>query len=284
MKISVIITAWNVEDYIRQAIESCVNSDYQDLEIIVVDDCSTDGSLKIIDEFRVKDERVQVIQNEINCGAGMSRSIGVENATGEYVIFLDGDDWLNPDFIKSLVEGAEKTDADIVSGGIVIRRLDGSYDATSYGNIICEGLDKITKFWGEKIVFMNNKLIRRTLFDKVPYCKRRFIEDTPTIIPQLYLANKVAYMDNIGYNYRMQNNSLTHKASPIKYAVYRCLCAQDIISFFEEHDKEILKQIPIVRQYATHVNQIKQLNPTPEMIEDFKEDWILFSCRLLSGK
>ena len=284
MKISVIITAWNVEDYIRQAIESCVNSDYQDLEIIVVDDCSTDGSLKIIDEFRVKDERVQVIQNEINCGAGMSRSIGVENATGEYVIFLDGDDWLNPDFIKSLVEGAEKTDADIVSGGIVIRRLDGSYDATSYGNIICEGLDKITKFWGEKIVFMNNKLIRRTLFDKVPYCKRRFIEDTPTIIPQLYLANKVAYIDNIGYNYRMQNNSLTHKASPIKYAVYRCLCAQDIISFFEEHDKEILKQIPIVRQYATHVNQIKQLNPTPEMIEDFKEDWILFSCRLLSGK
>ena len=82
----------------------------------------------------------------------------------------------------------------------------------------------------------------------------------------------------------MQNNSLTHKASPIKYAVYRCLCAQDIISFFEEHDKEILKQIPIVRQYATHINQIKQLKPTPEMIEDFKEDWILFSCRLLSGK
>lgn len=284
MKVSVIITAWNVEDYIRQAIESCVNSDYRDLEIIVVDDCSTDGSLKIIDEFRVKDERVQVIQNEINCGAGMSRSIGVENATGEYVIFLDGDDWLNPDFIKSLVEEAEKTDADIVSGGIVIRRLDGSYDATSYGNTICEGLDKITKFWGEKIVFMNNKLIRRTLFDKVPYCKRRFVEDTPTIIPQLYLANKVAYVDNIGYNYRMQNNSLTHKASPIKYAVYRCLCAQDIISFFEEHDKEILKQIPIVRQYATHVNQIKQLKPTPEMIEDFKEDWILFSCRLLSGK
>lgn len=284
MKVSVIITAWNVEDYIRQAIESCVNSDYRDLEIIVIDDCSTDGSLKIIDEFRVKDERVQVIQNEINCGAGMSRSIGVENATGEYVIFLDGDDWLNPDFIKSLVEGAEKTDADIVSGGIVIRRLDGSYDATSYGNTICEGLDKITKFWGEKIVFMNNKLIRRTLFDKVPYCKRRFVEDTPTIIPQLYLANKVAYVDNIGYNYRMQNNSLTHKASPIKYAVYRCLCAQDIISFFEEHDKEILKQIPIVRQYATHINQIKQLKPTPEMIEDFKEDWILFSCRLLSGK
>lgn len=284
MKISVIITAWNVEDYIRQAIESCVNSDYRDLEIIVIDDCSTDGSLKIIDEFRVKDERVQVIQNEINCGAGMSRSIGVENATGEYVIFLDGDDWLNPDFIKSLVEEAEKTDADIVSGGIVIRRLDGSYDATSYGNTICEGLDKITKFWGEKIVFMNNKLIRRILFDKVPYCKRRFVEDTPTIIPQLYLANKVAYVDNIGYNYRMQNNSLTHKASPIKYAVYRCLCAQDIISFFEEHDKEILKQIPIVRQYATHVNQIKQLKPTPEMIEDFKEDWILFSCRLLSGK
>lgn len=284
MKISVIITAWNVEDYIRQAIESCVNSDYRDLEIIVVDDCSTDGSLKIIDEFRAKDERVQVIQNEINCGAGMSRSIGVENATGEYVIFLDGDDWLNSDFIKSLVEGAEKTDADIVSGGIVIRRLDGSYDATSYGNTICEGLDKITKFWGEKIVFMNNKLIKRTLFDKVPYCKRRFVEDTPTIIPQLYLANKVAYVDNIGYNYRMQNNSLTHKASPIKYAVYRCLCAQDIISFFEEHDKEILKQIPIIRQYATHVNQIKQLKPTPEMIEDFKEDWILFSCRLLSGK
>lgn len=283
MKISIVITAWNVENFIKDAVQSAIKQTYKDIEIIVVNDCSTDSTPKILEELSRSDSRVKVIKNEMNLGAGMSRRIGILNSTGEYVLLLDGDDWLNPDFIEVLAKKAKETDADIVSGGIIVRHPSGAYDATSYGNTECTGFDKVIKFWKERIVFMNNKLIRRRLHTEIPYCKRRFIEDTPVIIPQLYLANKVVYVDNIGYNYRMQEGSLTHKATPFKYALYRCLCAQDIIAFFEEHDKTYLEKIPIVKQYAANINQLKQIKPTPEMIEEFKEDWIEFTCRLISG-
>lgn len=283
MKISIVVTSYNVEKYIEEALRSCMCQTYKDLEIIVVDDCSTDSSKEIIKKLEKEDSRIQLIENDVNQGAGLARRRGIQNTTGEYVLILDGDDWLNPDFIENLVKEAEKTGADIVSGGITIRRPDGSYDATSYGNCVCEtNVDKVTKFWKDRIVFLNNKLIRRSLHNAIPYCKRRFIEDTPVIIPQLYLANKVVYIDNIGYNYRMQENSLTHNASQLKLVVYRCLCAQDIIDFFKKVDVEFLNKVPIVKQYTQHINQLKQLKPTPEMVEEFKDDWVEFCCRLIS--
>ena len=284
MKISIVLTAYNVEKYIGEAIESCLNQTYKDLEIIIVDDCSTDNTKNLIKSYVEKNKDIiKLIENDVNKGAGLARRIGIQNTTGEYVLILDGDDWLNNDFIEALVDKAIETDADIVSGGMTIRRLDGSYDSTSYGNCICETpIDKVTKFWKDRIVFLNNKLIRKKLHNQVPYCHRRFIEDTPVIIPQLYLANKVVYVDNVGYNYRMIESSLTHQASPFKYALYRSLCAQDIIEFFKKVDVEFLNKIPIVRQYTQHLNQLKQIKPTPEMVEEFKDDWIEFSCRLIS--
>ena len=284
MKISIVLTAYNVEKYIGEAIESCLNQTYKDLEIIIVEDCSIDNTKEIIKTY-LSNSNIKLIENNQNRGAGLARRIGIQHTTGEYILILDGDDWIDNNFIEVLVNKAIETDADIVSGGMTVRREDGSYDATSYGNCICETPeDKVIKFWKDRIVFLNNKLIRKKLHNQIPYCHRRFIEDTPVIIPQLYLANKVVYVDHTGYNYRMLDSSLTHKASPFKYALYRCLCAQDIIKFFEKHDLEFMKQIPIVKQYAQHIEQIKKLKPTPAMIEEFKEDWIEFSCRLLSGE
>lgn len=286
MKISIVITAYNVEKYIKEAVESCLNQSYKDLEIIIVEDCSTDSTKTIIKDLFLKDLRIRLIENEKNLGAGLSRRAGIQKSIGEYILLLDGDDWLNPGFIELLATKAIETGADIVSGGITVRKEDGSYEITSYGNCVCEDQDKVSKFWNERIVFMNNKIIRRKLHDEIPYCKRRFIEDTPTIIPQLYLANKVVYVDgpdSTGYNYRMQGESLTHKASPFKYALYRSLCAQDIIAFFNKHDKTYLKNLPLAVNYAKQVKILKSLNPTPEMIEEFKDDWIEFTCRLLGN-
>jgi hypothetical protein len=92
---------------------------------------------------------------------------------------------------------------------------------------------------------MNNKIIKRELGVKVPYCTRRFIEDTPTIIPILWYANKVAYVSNVGYHYRDNENSLTHQANIFKYALYRGLCTLDLIDFFNTHDKIMLEKLPL---------------------------------------
>ncbi len=285
--ISIVITAYNVEKYIEQAINSCLCQTYKDIEVVVVEDCSTDRTAEIVERVAKSDKRVHVVRNEVNLGAGKSRRIGIENTTvndDEYVLLLDGDDWLEQDFVEALAARAGETGADIVSGGITIRHADGSYDISSYGTCITEGEDKVTKFWGGRTVFMVNKLIRRSLHNRVPYCERRFIEDTPVIIPQLYLANKVAYVDNAGYNYRMQQNSLTHTTSPFKLCLFRLLCMQDIIRFFAEHDKGYIERTKMGNSYAKELQLMKQIKPTSDMIESFKDEWIEMTANLINGQ
>ncbi len=279
--ISIVITAYNVEPFIEKAIRSCLGQTTKEIECIVVEDCSTDDTAAIAEKIASEDRRVRVMKNSENAGAGASRRRGIEASNGEYILLLDGDDWLEPHFIEALYGKAMTSGAEIVSGGIKIVHGNGAWEAISYGDCVTEGSEKVTRFWGEKVVFMNNKLIHRKLHEKVPYCQRRFIEDTPTIIPQLYFANRVAYVDNTGYNYRMQGNSLTHKASPFKYALFRALCAEDLITFFEEHDKEYIKTIPLELGYSQLIKKIKELNPTKEMIAPHQEEWIEFTTALI---
>ena len=281
MKISIVMTAYNVEQYIEEAMISCLNQTYKDIELIVVEDCSTDNTLAIIEEIAAKDSRVEIIKHGINMGAGMGRRDGINAATGEYFITVDADDWLDEDFIESLVIRAEKTGADVVSGGITVERGEGYWEKTCYGDVVTTGIDKIKKFWGEKIVFMNNKIIRTSFREKIPYCSRRFIEDTPTIIPMLHIANQVDYVSNTGYHYRMQENSLTHKADPFKYALFRALCCIDLIDYFKDNNAEyVLNEIPIQNMLQKQIEIIKHINPDNDTIKQYTDEWIDFTKKL----
>lgn len=125
--ISVIITAYNVEDYISDSIKSVLEQTYKNVEIIVVCDKPLDNTEKIVDELAQKDDRIRVIKNEVNVGAGMARKLGIEAANGEFVTFLDGDDYFyGKTYLEELRMNAEETGADIVSGGVIIMREDGS--------------------------------------------------------------------------------------------------------------------------------------------------------------
>lgn len=281
MKISIIITAYNVSAWIEQCILSCINQTYKNIEIVIVEDCSTDNTWSIIEKLAQQDERIIPVRAKQNGGAGQSRRCGIEVSTGEYFLLLDGDDWLSEDFIETLYKRAIQTNADIVSGGITILRENGAFSAESYGEVITEDLDKVVKFWGEKTVFMNNKIIRKTLHDKVPYCTRRFVEDTPVIIPMLHYANSVAYTNNVGYFYRQNPSSLCHTATPFKWALFRALCCQDLISFFKEHDNRVLESLPLEKMYIKQLDILKQCNPTNEEIKMYQNDWNEFTRNLI---
>ena len=281
MKVSIVMTAYNVEQYIEEAMKSCLNQTYKDIELIVVEDCSTDNTLAIAQIIANTDERVRIIRHETNLGAGMGRRDGINAATGEYFITVDADDWLDSNFIESLVDRAKISGADVVSGGITVNKSEGYWEQTCYGDVVCTGLDKIKKFWGEKIVFMNNKIIRTSFRDKIQYCHRRFIEDTPTIIPILHMANQVDYVSNTGYHYRMQDNSLTHQASPFKYALYRALCCMDLIDYFKNNNAEdILKEIPIQPMLQQQIDIIKKVNPDIDTIKKYLDDWLEFTKKI----
>ena len=116
MKVSVIIPVYNVEKYLEECLNSVINQTLRDIEIICVDDCSTDKSFNILKEYEKKDSRVRLFKNERNTGGpSVGRNLGIDSALGKYIYFIDADDYISNDYIENLYITAEKYNSDIIS-------------------------------------------------------------------------------------------------------------------------------------------------------------------------
>lgn len=113
-KVSVIIPIYNVDQYLTKCLESVINQTYKNLEIICVNDCSSDNSYTILEEYFQKDNRIKIIYREKNGGLSAARNSGLDVATGEYIYFIDSDDWIGLDYIDGMVKAIEKANTDIV--------------------------------------------------------------------------------------------------------------------------------------------------------------------------
>lgn len=113
--VSIIVPTYNVKHYIRECIESILNQTYKNIEIIIVNDGSTDNSMYMIDDYITSIDKIKVINQE-NQGLSAARNSGIEEAKGKYIAMIDSDDKIKPDFIKNLVKTAMQTNADIVRG------------------------------------------------------------------------------------------------------------------------------------------------------------------------
>ena len=113
VKVSVILAVYNVEKYIKQTLDSVVNQTFKDIEIIVVDNKSTDKTLEIVNEYAKKDERFVIYKNTENLKQGIARNFGVQMARGEYIFFIDGDDYMDLTCIEKMYNKITKTGADI---------------------------------------------------------------------------------------------------------------------------------------------------------------------------
>ena len=112
--VSVIIPVYNVSRYLPQCFDSVISQTYRNLEIIVIDDGSTDDSGSICDQYAEKDDRIHVIHTD-NRGLASARNLGLENVSGEYISFIDSDDWIEPQTIEMRIGAALETEADIVN-------------------------------------------------------------------------------------------------------------------------------------------------------------------------
>lgn len=117
-KVSIIIPVYNVEKYIRQALDSVVNQTLKDIEIICVNDCSPDNSLAILEKYKEKDNRIKIINLKKNCGLGNARNVAIKEATSDYVMFLDSDDWLELNACELAYEQITKNNNDFVLFGL----------------------------------------------------------------------------------------------------------------------------------------------------------------------
>ncbi len=225
--VSVIIPVYNVRPYLREALDSVINQSYTNLEIIIIDDGSTDGSSELCDEYKKKDTRIYVIHQN-NRGLSAARNVGLDNMRGDLVAFLDPDDAYNPEFIMTMLyamytqNATASEQADVVVCKYTVHYLSGAmkqkhrlkkrpistpgvYDSITILQALTNGTINAS-VW--------NKLYRRVLWDKIRFPEGQVYEDTYTIYQIINRCNKIIAVDQPLYMHRIRKGSISESLSP----------------------------------------------------------------------
>lgn len=223
--VSVIVPAYNVSDYLERCIESICGQTYKDLQIILVDDGSEDRSGEICDRYVGLDARIEVI-HKANGGLVSARKAGLAAAQGEYIGFVDGDDWIEPQMYEHLVKLAEDYRADMVLGGNIedvngqitnrINRLKaGIYGKERLRKEVYPYMLCMENFFSMGIQpYIWNKLVRRSLAQECVMAvdeRIRVGEDVAAVMPMLLKADKVVISDYCDYHYCIRGTSMMWK-------------------------------------------------------------------------
>lgn len=206
--ISLVIAVYKVEKYLRKCVDSVLGQTYQNLEIILVDDGSPDGCGAICDEYAQRDSRVKVIHQE-NGGLSAARNSGLEIARGEYVGFIDSDDYLSPLMYEKLIHTAEEQSADIVICGFNKVDEDGnSIWCTPQVSWSGTGAEFV-KTDGVQLNYVWHKLYRRSLFKNIRFPEGKLYEDIFIMHDIFWQAEKVVRITDIGYHYFIRTGSIS---------------------------------------------------------------------------
>lgn len=244
--ISVIVPVYNVKPYLEEAIESVIGQSYKDLEIILVDDGSTDGSGEICDIYAQKDSRIKVIHQE-NKGLSAARNTGLDICSGEYIAFLDSDDAYCKDFLRKMLESMQKSDADISECNYAIyfgnqRMKEGSIDrkrkrfgkhlnrAGVYNtkealNAICNGKIAVS-VWG--------KLYRQSIWHSIRFSEGHNYEDMDIILSVFENAKRACLIEESLVMHRKRKGSIT-KTYSFENVTDIELAQQHFMKFIIEH-------------------------------------------------
>lgn len=207
--VSVIIPVYNTEAYLRKCIESVLNQTIREIEVILVDDGSTDSSGIICDKYKIIDERVQVIHKK-NEGISSARNVGIKKASADYIMFIDSDDWVEPFFCEDPYRIAIQNEADIVIFPYYVLERNGSIKKSKQKL-------KSGRIEKEKALELNNessyawnKLYKKDLFKTIEFPFGKMYEDIGTTHKLIYNAKRLYYLDKPLYYYNsVRNNSVT---------------------------------------------------------------------------
>lgn len=225
MKVSVIVPVYNVEKYLHQCVDSVLGQTYQDLEVILVDDGSTDGCPAICDKYARMDSRVRVIHQE-NGGLSAARNTGIEHITGEYVMFLDSDDyWMQDTALEIITNRLRMTDADVLcfsyakcseSGQIISNRFE---EIPSRPVACTQESQQLDFMFGHSVYIASawNKAIKKNIVVEHPFEVGKTSEDIVWCAQLLRDATSFDFISNSLYGYRQREDSITHN-----YSMKRC--------------------------------------------------------------
>ena len=270
--ISVIVPVYNVEEYLEECLESISHQTYTDIEVILVNDGSTDGSREICERYCEKDIRFRLINQE-NQGQSVARNRGFKESVGQYIMFVDSDDVINTNVLEVLLPYM-KTDVDIVECRLTMKKEEFYLNKSS--TIAFEGNSKeaiLNCIEFKEVKFCAfTKLYRREIVEKIPFLEGCIYEDVFTGINYLKYIRKIIVVDFIGYCYRVRPNSTMTKSFNEKDLDIFKVGNQLIDSF--KDDEDMLPYIGYFMFYLGHGHYLKDGINTKSAYVDLYEDFI----------
>lgn len=283
-KISVVVPVYNVERYLKRCIDSIINQTYRNLEIILVNDGSTDDSQLICESYLEKDFRINLV-NKINAGLGMARNTGIENATGEIILFIDGDDYIDHNMVEILYKEMLETKSDTCVGGFTRAYPDKlEPQPNPIAPSVFEG-EAVTK---ELLVRMMGNS-QKNDYIEMSACKvlfsmklieenhirfrseREFISEDLIFAMDYYRHAKRVYLSkNVGYYYCLNEGSLTTRYNPNRFELQVKLSkellsrSQEIGIFDYARDRILLTLIAIARYSIKLEEKFSKENGSPK--------------------
>ena len=228
IKVSVIVPVYNTSKYLRRCLDSLVNQTLKDIEIIIINDRSTDNSKDIIEEYKNNYSNIKVIHNKTNKGIGYNRNLGIKEASGKYISFIDSDDWVSLDMYEKMYNKASKDKNDLVicnyykmlEENDVVRKIECDYFISERKDT---NLEETPSLINEVNLAPWNKLYKKELLQDIRYPENIKYEDAVVTIKALAKAKKIGFInDELNY-YLVRSKSETTVMNEKVFDIFKIL-------------------------------------------------------------
>ena len=275
--ISVIVPVYNVEAYLRRCVDSVVAQTWTNLEIILVDDGSSDACGGICDAYAEKDPRIRVIHKK-NGGLSSARNAGLDICSGQYIGFVDSDDWIEPEMYEKMLSLMEQNDAQLVCAGR--NDVDGETGEKTVG--LCPSLEECVS--GEELagrIFLwdhcdssaCDKLCRRELFDGIRYPEGKTCEDIPVTYRLALKARRAVLCDKPFYNYYHRSGSISKGAGISEKTFHYSQHTAAILKNIRQNYPNIAPQAEFLRVHSLYHLLLRLDHASPDIRKTYRKEY-----------
>lgn len=281
-KVSIIVPIYNASRYLSRSVESILNQSYENLEIILIDDCSTDNSKEIIKKYALKDTRIKPFYSEVNQGVSKSRNMGLKSVSGDYVVFIDADDYIVKDMIKIMVEKAIKYNSDLIDSYHLVIYNDKTFlehkalkkDLILGNKNNKEMLTKSSYITGKLI---DTKLLKGLLFNE----DLRRYEDLVFEHELKLRVNNYCLIKDVLYYYYQVDGSLINSLGE-KHKVYLD-AAKIVLDLYKNEKKEhrmLIESMLFTNAFLTGITKVIKNDESLEYNVELLKNYLLDSSKL----
>lgn len=279
--VSIIIPVYNSQDYLEQCLESLLRQTFSNFEIVCVNDGSTDGSQEILNKYVEKYNGIIKSVYQENAGSGSARNTGIDNSTGEYIVFVDSDDRIREDMIEVLYNIATKEDADLVTCGI--ERIDEITGKTLTKDMVKVKREvmEVNSRNVDEILFVNpgpcNKMHRRKLFSDARFYNIPVVDDLMLMIEFMPLVKKISFVPEVMYYYKVRKSSSSNTTEYSTFTQMKKILIEKKSKYVEKKlDSEYIEYldklafIHVGTSMMYRISYIKNINIRKELKETKK--------------